>query len=98
MITPVSFSNALLTQQMRWSQFRRMAARSGIEHRYSCLELIRDWETGSTLNVEGLYTRGKFANTAARMEAFEAHAPELAVTTIVRAISRGYAELQPPLR
>jgi len=64
--------------------FRRMAARSGIEHRYSCLALAPDWQTGPALDVEGLYTRGRFANTAARMRVFEARAPELAASTIGR--------------
>ena len=66
------------------SVFRRMAERSGIEHRYSCLPLMPDWRTGSTLDAEGLYTRGQFANTAARMRVFEERAPELAVATIER--------------
>jgi predicted naringenin-chalcone synthase len=66
------------------SVFRRMAARSGIEHRYSCLPLMPDWLTGPTLDAEGLYTRGQFANTAARMRVFEQRAPELAIATIER--------------
>ena len=66
------------------SVFRRMAERSGIEHRYSCLPLMPDWETGPTLDTEGLYTRGQFANTAARMRVFEARAPKLAAATIER--------------
>lgn len=64
--------------------FRRMAERSGIKQRYSCLGLAPDWETGPTLDTEGLYTRGQFANTAARMRVFEARAPELAASTIER--------------
>jgi len=64
--------------------FRRMAERSGIEHRYSCLALAPDWETGPALDAEGLYIRGQFANTAARMRVFETRAPELAATTIGR--------------
>ena len=64
--------------------FRRMAARSGIEHRYSCLGLKPDWASGPALDEESLYERGKFANTAARMRVFEARAPELAVSTIER--------------
>ena len=66
------------------SVFRRMAERSGIEHRYSCLPLMTDWKTGPTLDAEGLYTRGQFANTAARMRMFEKHAPVLATATIDR--------------
>ena len=58
------------------SVFRRMAERSGIEHRYSCLPLMPDWKTGPTLDAESLYTRGQFANTAARMRVFEARAPD----------------------
>src|ERR1043165_5796811 len=61
--------------------FRRMADRSGIEHRYSCLPLMPDWKTGPTLDAEGLYTRGQFAKTAARMQVFERRAPDLAVAT-----------------
>ncbi len=64
------------------SLFQRMAIRSGIEHRYSVLPLMPDWKTGPMLDAEGLYTRGKFANTAARMRVFEGRAPELAVATI----------------
>jgi predicted naringenin-chalcone synthase len=62
--------------------FRRMADRSGIEHRYSCLQLMPDWKTGPTLDSEGLYTRGRFAGTAARMKVYEQRAPDLAVATI----------------
>ena len=60
------------------SVFQRMAQRSGIEHRYSCLRLTPDWETGPTLDMDALYTRSRFANTAARMRVFERRAPELA--------------------
>jgi predicted naringenin-chalcone synthase len=55
--------------------FRRMADKSGIEHRYSCLapdELSDDVEAGA------FYTRGDFPDTAARMRRFERHAPGLA--------------------
>jgi predicted naringenin-chalcone synthase len=62
--------------------FRRMADRSGIEHRYSCLQLMPDWKTGPTLDAEGLYRRGQFAKTAARMQVYEQRAPDLAVATI----------------
>jgi alpha-pyrone synthase len=81
----LSFAESLLHRnKSTQAVFRRMSARSGIEHRYSCLQLMSDWETGPTLDAEGLYTRGHFANTAARMQVFEARAPELAVNTIER--------------
>ena len=62
--------------------FQRMAQRSGIEHRYSCLCLTPDWETGTTLDTDALYTRSRFANTAARMRVFERRAPDLAMKPI----------------
>jgi predicted naringenin-chalcone synthase len=64
--------------------FKRMAEKSGIDHRYSCLSLTPDWETGTVLDTDALYTRGKFSNTAARMRVFERRAPELATATIER--------------
>ena len=64
--------------------FQRMAERSGIDHRYSCLALAPDWESGPMLDTTGLYTRGQFANTAARMKVFEKRAPELAIAAIER--------------
>jgi alpha-pyrone synthase len=79
------FTKSLLRQNGGMlSVFQRMAERSGIEHRYSCLSAMPGWETGPTLDAEGLYTRGHFANTAARMRVFEAQAPELAVATVER--------------
>ena len=81
----LSFAESLLLQNKSTEAvFRRMSARSGIQHRYSCLQLMPDWETGPTLDAEGLYKRGHFASTAARMQVFEARAPELAVATIER--------------
>jgi alpha-pyrone synthase len=62
--------------------FERMAERSGIEHRHSCLTLTPDWQTGQVLDTDALYTRGQFANTAARMRVFEKRAPELATAAI----------------
>jgi alpha-pyrone synthase len=66
------------------SLFRRMAEKSGIEHRHSCLSLAPDWETGSVLDTDGLYRRGQFSNTAARMRVFETRAPVLATAAIER--------------
>jgi predicted naringenin-chalcone synthase len=63
--------------------FRRMAKKSGIEHRYSCLapsELSA--RVGS--NTNGFYTRGHFPDTAARMRRFEQDAPALAEAAVER--------------
>src|SRR5262245_14936752 len=53
--------------------FRRMAQRSGIEHRYSCLA-----------DPHAFYRRGDFPSTAARMAMFEREAPRLAEAAIER--------------
>lgn len=57
--------------------FGRMAARSGIEHRFSVLaphQATRDF----WVNAHEFYTRGSFPDTAKRMEIFERFAPILA--------------------
>ena len=68
--------------ERRVTLLQRMAERSGIEHRYSCLTPAADWETGPALDTEALYVRGNFPATAARMRVFETRAPELAAATI----------------
>jgi predicted naringenin-chalcone synthase len=63
--------------------FRRMANKSGIEHRYSCLAPSElSLRPGS--NADAFYTRGHFPDTAARMCRFEQKAPELAQAAIER--------------
>jgi alpha-pyrone synthase len=68
----------------RASLLRRMAKRSGIEHRYSFLAPAADWELGAALDADAFYVRGRFPDTAARMRLFEKRAPELAATTVER--------------
>jgi predicted naringenin-chalcone synthase len=79
----LDFAQSLLADERRGCLLRRMAERSGIEHRYSSLAPASD-PTGATIDVEAFYTRGKFPDTAARMRAFEARAPALAVAAIER--------------
>ena len=79
----LSFAQSLLGDDRRGSVFRRMAERSGIEHRYSSLAPAPD-PSGATIDVEAFYTRGNFPDTAARMRAFEARAPALASAAIER--------------
>ncbi|MGN6571923.1 MAG: type III polyketide synthase [Pseudolabrys sp.] len=57
--------------------FARMADRSGIDHRYSCL-------APENLSAGGFYAPGDFPDTAARMLAFERHAPALACQAVDR--------------
>jgi predicted naringenin-chalcone synthase len=63
--------------------FERMADRSGIEHRYSCLPPSNRPE-GEAVDGEGFYRRGDFPDIAARMRRFERHAPALAYSAIER--------------
>ena len=63
--------------------FRRMAAKCGIEHRYSCLPPSNRPE-GDEVDAEGFYMRGDFPDTAARMRRFERHAPGLAQAAVER--------------
>jgi predicted naringenin-chalcone synthase len=61
--------------------FRKMAAKAGIEHRYSYLAPGLQPEIGS-VDAGGFYTRGQFPDTAARMRLFERYAPELAQAAV----------------
>ena len=63
------------------SLFRRMAQRSGIEHRYSCLGPA---DEPGTIQPEDFYRIGDFPSTATRMAVFERQAPKLAETAIKR--------------
>ncbi len=63
--------------------FQRMADKSGIEHRYSCLPPSNRPE-GEAVDGERFYVRGDFPDTAARMRRFERHAPQLAQTAVER--------------
>lgn len=63
--------------------FRRMADKSGIEHRYSCLA-PSNLPEGDCVDAEGFYPRGNFPDTARRMQKFEQRAPSLAQTAVDR--------------
>ena len=63
------------------SLFRRMAARSGIERRYSCIQAVDDAD-GPSVDRQGLFRKGAFPGTAARMDFYEAHAGDLAMAAV----------------
>ncbi|MDH6231789.1 putative naringenin-chalcone synthase [Mesorhizobium soli] len=72
------FAQSMLHDDRRNSLlFQRMADKSGIEHRYSCLA-PSNLPEGDRLDAEGFYLRCDFPDTAARMQKFEQHAPLLA--------------------
>lgn len=57
--------------------FRRMAGRSGIDRRYCCFRPAATPD-GDNIDHDGLFRRGAFPGTAARMALYERHAPALA--------------------
>jgi alpha-pyrone synthase len=60
--------------------FRRMAARSGIEHRWSVLPKGADG--GSPVESEGFYSGAVLPPTSARMALYAEHGPDLALEAI----------------
>lgn len=72
------FAQSMLHDDRRNSLlFQRMADKSGIEHRYSCLA-PSNLPEGDCVDAEGFYLRGDFPDTTARMQKFERDAPPLA--------------------
>src|ERR1700674_3215331 len=77
--TFIGFARRQLTDERLAALFQRMAAKSGIEHRYSCLAPT---EGAAAAGPSGFYRYGDFPGTAERMRMFEAHAPALAAAAI----------------
>lgn len=78
------FAHAQLSGNDRLrSVFGRMAERSGIDRRYSFLEPY-DGPNGLDVDAEGIFRRGAFPTTGARMALFERHAPGLARLAVER--------------
>jgi alpha-pyrone synthase len=75
----VAYAPRLLATDRDLRLFRRMALRSGIERRYS---VLGPDGRADRLDDAGLYRDGAFADTAARMAVFEAHAVELAASAV----------------
>lgn len=73
----IDLAESMISSDSVRSIFRRMVRLSGIEHRFSFLQPIHN-ENGEWRDAEGLYERGRFPQTARRMEAFERFAPRLA--------------------
>lgn len=77
----VEFAGSMLEDPRVQPVFRRMAQRSGIDHRYSVLKA--DAATNDfVVNAHEFYKRGNFPSTAQRMEIFERTAPLLAAKTL----------------
>ncbi len=77
----VEFAGNMLEDPRVQPVFRRMAQRSAIRRRFSVLtphEVTNDFY----VNAHEFYMRGKFPDTAKRMEIFERFAPRLAAKTL----------------
>lgn len=72
----VQFAEDMLLDARAKAIFRRLASKSGIQHRYSCLGAARKLEPGKPDAFE-VYGSGNFPTTRQRMEIFEQCAPLL---------------------
>jgi predicted naringenin-chalcone synthase len=73
----VEFASEMLEGERSRALFRRMAERSGIEHRFSCLQ-PENRPSSFSVPAGDFYKRGRFPSTGRRMELFESAAPPLA--------------------
>jgi len=73
----VDFAANMLQDRRARAIFERLATRSDIRHRYSCLHVNRDHGVEST-DAWRFYGSGQFPTTAERMKLFEQCAPVLA--------------------
>ncbi len=72
----VAFAREMLSDPRARSIFQRLAVKSEIRHRYSCLHVDRFLSGGST-DAFRFYASGSFPSTAQRMKLFEECAPAL---------------------
>lgn len=72
----VDFAEDMLRDEGSRSLFRRMAARSGIEHRYAALQVAGEPDA-QAFPAHDLYRLGSFPATGLRMELFKRFAPRL---------------------
>jgi predicted naringenin-chalcone synthase len=76
----VDWATSRLTDRREQTLFRRMATRSGIDHRYSVLP--RGADGGSPIEAGGFYEGGHMPPTSERMTVYAKAAPELALEAI----------------
>ena len=74
------WARSLLRDDRSQIIFDRMAARSGIEHRYSVLQ--PGMLGADAVDADGFLNRGRFPGTAARMRRYEQQAPTLAMDAV----------------
>lgn len=80
----LGFAVGSLSEQPRQQAlFRKMAGKSGIERRFSTIEPMED-PAGLAVDRDGLFRRGAFPGTAARMDMYERAAADLAMQAVDR--------------
>jgi alpha-pyrone synthase len=72
----VEFATGMLRDPRASSIFRRLATKSDIHHRYSCLQVDK-FLSGGSRDAFAFYASGSFPSTAQRMKLFEECAPGL---------------------
>jgi predicted naringenin-chalcone synthase len=77
----VHFAEQMLTDRQVRALFKRMAAKSEIEHRFSPLQVSKPTLSNATDAYE-IYRHGEFPSTAERMKLFERFAPRLAANAL----------------
>lgn len=77
------FVEDLLGESRERILFRRLASRSGIEHRFSTVEPVFD-PAGFVTEAGGFYFPNRFPTTAERMKRFGATAPDLAAEVVTK--------------
>lgn len=80
--TFVNFARTLLPDRRSGVLFERMAERSQIAHRWSCL--LPSPEPELSVDAEGFYSRGRFPSTGERMRRYGIEAPRLAQEAVER--------------
>jgi len=73
----LAFAANMLKDERASSLFRRMAEKSHIERRYSCLSVNPVHKTGHEIDAYELYRLGAFPSTERRMQLFEQYARPL---------------------
>ncbi len=78
----IAFATSLLPEGKSRLVFERMAARSGIAHRFSHMRPGNI--AAGDVDAAGFYQRGAFPSTAARMVQYAHHARDLALAAVAR--------------
>ena len=86
-----AFARSLLCDAREQQLFGRMAERSGIENRYSCIRPSAD-PGAQYADADRRFSRGSFPGTATRMALYEENAPGLAQSAVERLELEGRRE------